>query len=394
MRKFVGITVAVALMAVPALGANLNIAVQNNADGASSVNVAPGGVVTYRIVGTLSDSANDGLALWGADLAMSPSVLLSPATAGPSMGSFVSPQGITNPAGYGGTQSGNNLLQIGGGQNTIKNTIENAPFPIGAVVEGVAQSQVVLATGSVTMPGAGTYTLALSNVFANEIVDGQIALNGAFFQTVASGVGTVGSLTINVMDTATPVSIATSNPPDGHFDSLDTGASAAVTAGIGGAGTAVQGAIQYATVSVTFDGAVTGDLQTGDMSVACTGGACPTVTGVTGSGAGPYEISLSSVIPPLPCTTISFNGAKFTAGQNLQYRFSPGNVDQGTAANTQDLLNLIQALNNGAAAGNPARFNVNRTGTANTQDLLRIIQLLNGVLTNQAYNQAAVAACP
>ncbi len=392
MRKLVGLTAAFALMAVPALGANLNIAVQNS-DGASSVTVAPGGVVNYQIVGTLSDANNDGLALWGSDLAMSPSVLLSPATPGPSMGSFVSPQGITNPAGYGGTQSGNNLLQIGGGQNTIKNTIDNAPFPIGAVVEGIAQSQVVLATGSVTMPGAaGVYTLALSNVFANEIVDGQIALNGAFFQTVASGVGTVGNLTINVG--AAAVSITASNPPDGHFDPLDTGLGAAVTAGIGAAGTAMQGAIQYATVSVTFGGPVSGDLQAGDISVACTGGACPTVTGVTGTAAGPYQISLSGPIPPLHCTTISFNGPDFNPGQNLQYRFSPGNVDLGNAANTQDLLNLIQALNNGAAAAQPERYNVNRTGAANTQDLLRIIQLLNGVLTNQAYNLQAVAACP
>jgi hypothetical protein len=190
------------------------------------------------------------------------------------------------------------------------------------------------------------------------------------------------------------VSIAASNPPDGHLDPLDTGNGAAVTAGIGAAGTAMQGTIQYATVSVTFDGPVSGGLQTTDITVACTGGVCPTVTGVTGAGAGPYQISLSGAIPPLHCTTISFVGAKFTAGQSLQYRFSPGNVDLGTAANTQDLLNLILALNNGAAAANPARYNVNRTGTANTQDLLRIIQLLNGVLTNQAYNQQTVAACP
>ncbi len=203
-----------------------------------------------------------------------------------------------------------------------------------------------------------------------------------------------GEFTIFVGDAVSPVSVATSNPPDGHLDSLDTGTGPTVTAGIGGAGTVVQGGVQYATVSVTFDGPVSGDLQDADITVACTGGTCPTASVMSGTGAGPYEIALSSVIPPLHCTTISFVGAKFTAGQQLQYRFSPGNVDLSAAANTQDLLNLILALNNGAAAANPARYNVNRIGVANTQDLLRIIQLLNGVLTNQVYNQAAVAACP
>ncbi len=204
----------------------------------------------------------------------------------------------------------------------------------------------------------------------------------------------VGEFDIFVGDAVSPVSVATSNPPDGHLDTLDTGSGAMVTAGIGGAGTAVQGGVQYATVSVTFDGPVSGGLQNADITVACTGGTCPTASIMSGTGAGPYEIALSSVIPPLHCTTISFVGAKFTAGQQLQYRFSPGNVDLSSAANTQDLLNLILALNNGAAAANPARYNVNRSGVANTQDLLRIIQLLNGVLTNQVYNQQSVAACP
>ncbi len=203
-----------------------------------------------------------------------------------------------------------------------------------------------------------------------------------------------GEFDIFVGDAVSPVSVATSNPPDDHLDTLDTGSGGTVTAGIGGVGTAVQGGIQYATVSVTFDGPVSGDLQDADITVACTGGSCPTASVMSGSGAGPYEIALSSVIPPLHCTTISFVGAKFTAGQQLQYRFSPGNVDLGSAANTQDLLNLILALNNGAAAANPARYNVNRIGVANTQDLLRIIQLLNGILTNQVYNLQSVAACP
>lgn len=185
--------------ASPVFAADLNIAVQNNVDGAKTVKVAPGGMVHYRIVGILSDAHNDGLALWGANLSMTPSVLLSPATPGPRMGSFVRPDGITNPAGYGGTPSGNDLLQIGGGQNTIKNTRANAPFPIGNVVENIAQSEEVLATGSVTMPSTpGTYLLAVSEVFSIVIVDGQVAADGAFFKTEAAGIGKIENLTITV----------------------------------------------------------------------------------------------------------------------------------------------------------------------------------------------------
>ncbi len=204
-----------------------------------------------------------------------------------------------------------------------------------------------------------------------------------------------GHFTISVSsDVSEPVSIAASNPPHGHFDTLDTGSGPALTAGIGGAGTAPQGGVQYSTVSVTFNGPVSGGLQDSDIAVSCTGGGCPTASVTSGSGAGPYEIALSNVIPPLHCTTISFVGAKFTSGQQLQYRFSPGNVDLSSTSNTLDLLNLILALNNGAASANPARYNVNRLGAVNTQDLLRVIQLLNGVLTTQAFNQQNVASCP
>jgi hypothetical protein len=87
-----------------------------------------------------------------------------------------------------------------------------------------------------------------------------------------------------------------------------------------------------------------------------------------------------------------FAGA--ATGQKLQYQSQPGNVSMDALTNTQDLLNLISALNNGAAAANPARYNVNRAGLVNTQDLLRIIQLLNGVNTTEAFNGDGATPCP
>ncbi len=228
------------------------------------------------------------------------------------------------------------------------------------------------------------------NINADQNDDGRI--DCADFAIVNAAAG--GGCDEGVCGAAVEVSLAASNPADGHIDTLDTGAGNTLTAGIGGAGTADQGGTQYATIAVTFSGTPSPALTAGDVTVSCTGGTCPTVSGVTGSGAGPYQISLSGVIPPLHCTTLTFTGSAFVVGTTVQYQSSPGNVDQSLAANTQDLLNLIQALNNGAAAADPARYNVNRTGAANTQDLLRIIQLLNGVLTTQAFNQAPLTACP
>ncbi len=204
-----------------------------------------------------------------------------------------------------------------------------------------------------------------------------------------------------------PVSIATANPPrpadnpyqpgQPYRDVLDTGTTSLLTRGIGGVGTPNEGAIQFSPISVTFSGAPVPSPSTGNIVVSCTGGVCPVVTGVGGSGAGPYLITLDRPIPPGHCTTIQFAGS--AAGAPLQYRSQPGNVSLNALTNTQDLLNLVQALNNGAAAqvGNRARYNVNRSTGAtpvNTQDLLRLVQLLNGTLTTEPFNGDGVAACP
>jgi len=69
-------------------------------------------------------------------------------------------------------------------------------------------------------------------------------------------------------------------------------------------------------------------------------------------------------------------------------------VDLSGVSNTVDLLVLVQALNNGSAGANLARYDVNRSGVVNTVDLLRVVQLLNGTGTSDAFNVKTVAACP
>jgi len=232
---------------------------------------------------------------------------------------------------------------------------------------------------------------------------------------VAAAAGTMGgNLDFNfsfVPSGGAAVTIVSANPPlDNPYvagqqpfrDVLDTGSGAALTAGIGGPGTAAQGTVNYVPISVTFSGTPVPAPSLANITVACTGGPCPSVTTLGGSGAGPYSIGLSGPIPPGQCTTLTFAGTQSPGGGlpgSLSYQSQPGNVDMNGTTNTQDLLALIQALNNGAAnqPANLARYNVNRSAGANpvnTQDVLRVIQLLNGTLTTQAFNGATVAACP
>ena len=200
MKKFLGITLAIAFSATVATATDLNISVESA--GLNTVTVAPGEVVNYTIVGELSDALNGGLALWACDLAFTGGDL-SQGTAGAGMGDFVRNAGINNPAGYGGTTTvagrDGELVQAGGGMNTILNFAGNADFPIGVVTELIAHpgSPEVLMTGSLTAPaGLGEYTLTASNCFGNVIKDGETGV--PFWATQPFGVGTVTNLTVTV----------------------------------------------------------------------------------------------------------------------------------------------------------------------------------------------------
>jgi hypothetical protein len=87
-----------------------------------------------------------------------------------------SEDGLTNPrasvnlSGYSGTCDGaGGLLQIGGGQNTIGNTLGGAPYPIGAVVLGKGNGGwQTIAEGTFDVPQLilGSLTLAVDGSFA------------------------------------------------------------------------------------------------------------------------------------------------------------------------------------------------------------------------------------
>lgn len=189
-------------LAAPLLQAtNLDLRIQSGGQG--SVTVSPGAVVAYSVVGELSDGLSSGLALFSVDLSFSGGALVPASAPGSApMLSFATPAGLNNPAGFGGTVKGGQLLQVGGGQNTIKSTF--APFPNGTVVTGVAQqgSPITLVSGSLTAPSLpGSYTLTPSGLVANVIHSG--ATGNPVWKVEPAGSGTLLGLTVNVQSPAT-----------------------------------------------------------------------------------------------------------------------------------------------------------------------------------------------
>jgi hypothetical protein len=226
MRRVVLAMIAAGLTASAAMATNINISVQQS-NGTNAITVAPGDTVDYKVIGTLTDDVNEGLALIGLNLdftggpmtpANSPSG--SDFTCTNPMRNFVIPEGVTNPGpgpgAFGGTVIVGApcpnplracLVQAGGAQNTIRNTADNASFPIGSVLIGVAKpggcGQAVLLTGSLTVPlgtPTGDYFLNAFDVFANVISDGETGVG--FYASEAAGVGSVTNLTVNVGCTA------------------------------------------------------------------------------------------------------------------------------------------------------------------------------------------------
>lgn len=228
MKKTFGIVAASILCGSVASAADLNLSVTSPGSapcgGANCVTVAPGSTVNYEIVGQLSsDADNDGLALFGLNLTFdggdlaAADIPVGPSSAGNPMPAFVRLEGITNPdspcppaCGFGGTLIADTaapffkqLVQIGGGQNTIKNTATNAPFPIGDTVwTNLGHTPVVLVRGSLTAPAGpplAEFHLVIppDSVFANVIRLGETGT--PFWATDPAGTqGTITNLTITI----------------------------------------------------------------------------------------------------------------------------------------------------------------------------------------------------
>jgi len=152
--------------------------------------VTEGGTAHFQIYAELSGDASEGLALWGVtvDADLTPIAITAPA----GMSSFVKNDGLTNPAGYGGTLIGDAYVQVGGAQNTINNS-GTPNYPTGTVVTGIGNGGAYLvAEGSFTMP-ATDVTITLADCFANVILSGE---TGPVYAVAAATVDCSDTLTI------------------------------------------------------------------------------------------------------------------------------------------------------------------------------------------------------
>ena len=355
MKRFLAVATAFAF-AGTAMAADLNVRVV--VGDSSTTDAAPGATVNYAVLGTLSDTSNEGLALFGFDLLYDGGDL-DPAEPGSAdiTDSFVSPYGINNPAGFGGTIIAGDLIQVGGGQNTIKNTLGNAPFPIGcqegpptcdmvSFFTGIGHSEEVLATGSLIVPGSATdgstLNLTLSNLFANVIQEGETGMPPQnFWKTEAAGVGTITSLVINVVDEACVLDSST--PAHCSIDGRDTGS----PDGGSSAG--------WDAITLTFaDMSCAAGVNPGDIVVTVTGGAAPSVLDAVANG-NDVDVTLDSEIPAGEWTCFEIAGSSSCLG------FSPADVDGDAASDADDIGAMIAVLDGNVVPD--MRADTNRDGT-------------------------------
>ncbi|GJM26342.1 MAG: hypothetical protein DHS20C16_27570 [Phycisphaerae bacterium] len=184
-------------LALPVMADTLELRVVTTGD----ADTASHGVVPVIIQGQILGATDDGLALWGANLSdagaggIDVDAAMTTALDSPNatIDNFKKNLGLTNPAGYGGTAIGGNLIQIGGGQNTIGNAGPTL-FPVGPVVTNVANGGWVdLATGSIDTTGElNDVILTLDTGFANTLASD----TGPVFPVNAATVTIGGSLTI------------------------------------------------------------------------------------------------------------------------------------------------------------------------------------------------------
>ena len=194
--------IACMLAAHTASASDLDLHVRSG--GSHHIWVQTGQSVTYEVEGELTDNLNQGLAFFAFNLQFDGGDLgQAQAPSSANMLNFATPLGLNNPAGFGGTVHNGDLIQIGGGQNTIIQSFAAAPS--GLVMTGIATlgAPELLVTGILTSPmTAGTYHLTPSDLHAN-VIDANAS--GSPFWTVSSaGTGVMHGLVLHVSDCAPP----------------------------------------------------------------------------------------------------------------------------------------------------------------------------------------------
>jgi hypothetical protein len=325
--------------------------------------------IDYEIHGVLSDSNNEGIALVAFDMTVSGVDLSSATTVNPgaSMGSFVYPDGLNNPLTPGGPgvfggipqsdgNGGMKLVQIGGGQNTINNNVSFAPAPIGVVTPDLGQADVIIASGTLTLPD-GVHTIEISNGFANVITQGE---TGPVFATEAAGSVTGDSCVVTVAVGALVEAGRSCQDHGGTTFCVDIGA-----------GEIEPRATGVTSVEIDFDGPVTA----GNVNIAANGaaaGAYGGSVGVAQNGANSITVSFSPALDNADCWTIAASG---DGTGDVVVGALRGDVDQNASVNTADITSIKPLLATVPVAGTFLR-DVDANGSINTADITAIKPLL------------------
>ena len=373
-----------------AMASDINVWVVATDFGSSNVTVGTTcGTLNYRVMAELGDSVNQGIALIGVDLEFDGGDL-DPvsAPADGSMDSMKKPAGLTNPVGYGGTLDNGNLLQVGGGANTIMNgqvpctgdadcpgTTCNggvcdpvAPFPVGTVVVGIGLpgSPQVVAEGVLNIPDvAGVYTLAATNVFANVITADTTGVPFYATEAATPGANTPLTLTVEVGAACGGQEIVDAVPPNGAIDAREPHliSNATVVSGWD----SIE--LIMSTVSVTA--------SVSDFSLSEVGGdgVAPSIIGASVIAATTIQLDFDAPIEPGAWTVVTHNAS----GSSTCLGFLPADAGQDRLASAGDINALINSINLVPGFILPDyATDINRSGLTNGQDILRLIDLLNG----------------
>lgn len=371
--------------------------------------VAPGGTADFTITGEFTSTTpeNMGLAFFSIDLEVvgPQDVVLGTAlvmNTGGDVASFFAPLGYSIDDT--GTVVGNNLVQAGGGQNTINNDPDAEPFepfPSGAVVEDLGTS------GPITLFDGGTLTLADSladEVYTLRVIPGSLHANaitgfdGSFYSVDAVNVVIGSELVVTVDDVCNPPRILAAGEPN------------SVTVPCSGFIDPRQEPGALTELVISFNEGVRSvggaALSAADFSATTSSGAARTVTGITvldsdADGALSVRVTLDQPIPLQHWTTIIANvenscGAAITNAGDLgpgvdeddrvDIAFLPGDIDQNGITNPIDLFSLRNIIVNGVLPAGVCDgitaedlADTNRSGDVAPIDLFTYRQLINGV---------------
>lgn len=382
---------------------------------AGATTVEPGGSLDFNVSAAHTAGDNQGLAFLVFDLQVTgPSAIvlgdqLTTSAVGPAV-NFVEPLGFGSAT---GTPIGNDIVQIGGGQNTIGNDPNSEPFvpvPTGTPVTNVGHSGATpFIQGSLQIPAgaaAGDYTLSFrtGSVVANEMTqdaptgDPPVYKVRAVQQVIATSqlVFTVGG---GCTDTTPPQIVHASGtagqtrPYSGY---IEPRWDAHVPPN---APPVDRVTIVFSEPVFHTDGSA---LTAGNFSVAETGGgAAPTVTEITTADNTTVTVVLSRPITLQQWTTVvanvaDANGCNQIVNQGnlgasnepdrIDIGFLPSDIDQNGVAQPLDLLRFRQFLSGNCPqcphiliGGTPEDFfDIDRNGTIQALDLLRYRQLVFG----------------